>query len=241
MRLFQCSIPLPHSMRLFLNLLSQRGPCVRKAAQARTGFWIRCRFGGAQKFCGLSATVLCGQHSPAASTSLRSVLSSMRWSVLPTDPATLVSRAIRNQTDPPAPPAGRRRHFLNSGWGLVRPPPAACEQPHHEAGHTTAPDHMRYLREITCIDRGVHTRLTAGDEFASQSDASRSHLYGRSDLAREFCSFRAGRALRGERRSLNIIRWDSETGATERDATLSSGQSDRHPAGNRKNSAIAVR
>ncbi len=27
------------------------------------------------------------------------------------DPATLVSRATRNQTDPPAPPAGRRRHF----------------------------------------------------------------------------------------------------------------------------------
>ena len=37
-------------------------------------------------------------------------------------PATLVSRATRNRTDPLAPPAGRRRHFLNSGWGLVRPP-----------------------------------------------------------------------------------------------------------------------
>jgi hypothetical protein len=34
----------------------------------------------------------------------------------------LVSRATRNRTDPLAPPAGRRRHFLNSGWGLVRPP-----------------------------------------------------------------------------------------------------------------------
>ena len=31
------------------------------------------------------------------------------------DPATLVSRATRNQTDPLAPPAGRRRHFQNSG------------------------------------------------------------------------------------------------------------------------------
>ena len=39
-----------------------------------------------------------------------------------TEPATLVSRATRNRTDPLAPPAGRRRHFLNSGWGLVRPP-----------------------------------------------------------------------------------------------------------------------
>jgi hypothetical protein len=28
------------------------------------------------------------------------------------DPATLVSRATRNQTDPLAPPAGRRRHFF---------------------------------------------------------------------------------------------------------------------------------
>ena len=36
--------------------------------------------------------------------------------------ATMVSRATRNRTDPLAPPAGRRRHFLNSGWGLVRPP-----------------------------------------------------------------------------------------------------------------------
>ena len=34
----------------------------------------------------------------------------------------LVSRPTRNRTDPLAPPAGRRRHFLNSGWGLVRPP-----------------------------------------------------------------------------------------------------------------------
>ena len=30
MRLFQCGIPLPHSMRVFLNLPSQRGPCVRR-------------------------------------------------------------------------------------------------------------------------------------------------------------------------------------------------------------------
>ena len=29
---------------------------------------------------------------------------------------------VGQQTDPLAPPAGRRRHFLNSGWGLVRPP-----------------------------------------------------------------------------------------------------------------------
>ena len=32
-------------------------------------------------------------------------------------PATLVSRATRNRTDPLAPPAGRRRRFLFSGWG----------------------------------------------------------------------------------------------------------------------------
>ena len=29
--------------------------------------------------------------------------------------------AVGQQRDPLAPPAGRRRHFLNSGWGLVRP------------------------------------------------------------------------------------------------------------------------
>jgi len=29
--------------------------------------------------------------------------------------------AVCQQRDPLAPPAGRRRHFLNSGWGLVRP------------------------------------------------------------------------------------------------------------------------
>jgi hypothetical protein len=38
MRLVPCGIPLPLSMRVFLNLPSQRSPCVRKAAQARTGF-----------------------------------------------------------------------------------------------------------------------------------------------------------------------------------------------------------
>ena len=38
--------------------------------------------------------------------------------------------------------------------------PAACEQPHHEAGHTTAPDHMFEPAQTSCIKRGVHTRLT---------------------------------------------------------------------------------
>ena len=33
------------------------------------------------------------------------------------DPATLVSRATRDRPDPLAPPAGRRRQFLNLGWG----------------------------------------------------------------------------------------------------------------------------
>lgn len=42
--------------------------------------------------------------------------------------------------------------------------PAACEQPHHEAGHTTAPDHMPNLQKTYCIIRGIHTRLTLRQE-----------------------------------------------------------------------------
>ena len=43
-------------------------------------------------------------------------------------------------------------------------------------------------------------------EFGPQSDASRSRLYGGSDLARKLFTFRAGGAVRGERRGLNVTR-----------------------------------
>jgi hypothetical protein len=43
----------------------------------------------------------------------------------------------------------RRRRFA----GAVAP----CEQPHHEAGHTTAPDHIRFPLASTGV---FHTRLT---------------------------------------------------------------------------------
>ena len=63
MRFFPYRILLPHSMRVFFNLPSQRGPCVRKAAQARTGFWIRDCFRGMQTPCSPSVAVFCGHHS----------------------------------------------------------------------------------------------------------------------------------------------------------------------------------
>jgi hypothetical protein len=63
MRLFPCVIPLPQSMRVFLNVPSQRSPCVRKAAQARTGVWIRGCFRSMQTLCSPSAAVFCGHHS----------------------------------------------------------------------------------------------------------------------------------------------------------------------------------
>ena len=62
MRLFPCCILLPHSMRVFFNAPSQRGPCVRKAAQARNGFWTRGCFRGTQTLCSPSAAVFCGHH-----------------------------------------------------------------------------------------------------------------------------------------------------------------------------------
>jgi hypothetical protein len=34
-----------------------------------------------------------------------------------------------------------------------------ASQPHHEAGHTSAPDHMLITNvDSACIQRGVHTR-----------------------------------------------------------------------------------
>jgi hypothetical protein len=46
-------------------------------------------------------------------------------------------------------------HFRDSASG--RSGPAPCEQPHHEAGHTTAPDHIRFPLASTGV---FHTRLT---------------------------------------------------------------------------------
>jgi len=62
LRLIQCGIPLPHSMGVFLDLPSQRGPCVRKAAQALTGNLIGGFLGSLQMLCSLSAAVFCGRH-----------------------------------------------------------------------------------------------------------------------------------------------------------------------------------
>jgi len=62
LRLSQCGILLPHSMDVFLDLQSQRGPCVRKAAQALTGIRIGGFLGSLQMLCSLSAAVFCGQH-----------------------------------------------------------------------------------------------------------------------------------------------------------------------------------
>ena len=37
------------------------------------------------------------------------------------------------------------------------------DEPHHEAGHTTAPDHMPApTKKTACIQRGVHTRPVSG-------------------------------------------------------------------------------
>ena len=88
-------------------------------------------------------------------------------------PATLVSRATRNRTDPLAPPAGRRRHFLNSGWGLVRPPrrriavwswPGGAGRAQRGTGSTSIPPD----RNSTALAALALARATGGSERSAE-------------------------------------------------------------------------